>query len=129
MKTISQEAIFKVKPQEVYNAFMNSKKHAEFTGALAKIDDEVGGEFEVWDGYATGKNIELVPGKKIVQTWRASDWPKGIESEITIDLIPEDNATKLIFNQKNIPDEFLLDVEQGWQDYYWKPMKEYLELN
>lgn len=125
MKTISQEVILSASPKEVYDAFMDEKKHAELTGAEAKIDKNVGGKFEVWDGYATGKNIELIDSKKIVQSWRASDWPEGIISEITIELVPENGKTKLIFNQKNIPDDFADEVEQGWKDFYWQPLQEY----
>lgn len=127
MKSISQEIIIAASPQEIYDAFMDSKKHAGFTGSEARIENKIGGSFEVWDGYATGVNKELVPGKKIVQSWRASDWPEGEESEITINLIPEGNKTKLKFLQTNIPDDFYSDVKQGWIDYYWEPLKKYLE--
>lgn len=127
MKNIEQEAVIPASPEEVYNAFMESAKHAEFTGSSASIENRVGGSFEVWDGYASGKNIELIPGKKIIQSWRASDWPEGQFSEITIDLVAQGNKTKLKFSQKNIPDEFAADVEQGWQDYYWEPLAEYFE--
>jgi activator of HSP90 ATPase len=127
MKNISQIVLIPAAPNEVYESLMNEKKHAGFTGAAAKIDNRVSGEFEVWDGYATGRNIELIPGKKIVQTWRASDWPEGQESEITIELSEKDGQTELKFNQKNIPDDFAADVEQGWQDFYWQPMIQYLK--
>jgi len=127
MKNISQTESFEAAPIEIYNAFMDEKKHAEFTGSSAVIDNKVGGKFEVWDGYASGKNIELTPGKKIVQTWRANDWPEGVESEITLKLSEENGKTKLAFSQTGIPDEFADDVEQGWIDFYWQPLKEYLK--
>ena len=127
MKSITQTETFDALPAEVYDAFISDTKHAVFTGASAKIDGSVGGSFEVWDGYASGKNIELTPGKKIVQSWRASDWPQGVESEITLDLSKEGNKTKLKFSQTGIPDEFADEVEQGWIDFYWQPLKEYLE--
>ena len=112
MKNIKQTEIFDATPFELYNAFIDEKKHAEFTGATAKIDNKIDGSFEVWDGYASGKNIELIPGKRIVQTWQASDWPEGIESEITLELSEQDSKTKLEFSQTGIPDEFADDVEK-----------------
>ncbi|MEI8061582.1 MAG: SRPBCC family protein [Candidatus Berkelbacteria bacterium] len=127
MKNIAQTEIFDAEPVQVYGVFMNAQSHAAFTNAAARIDDKVGGEFEVWDGYATGKNLELIPNKKIVQSWRASDWPEGIESTITIELSVDNGKTKMEFTQTGIPDEFAADFEQGWTDYYWQPMKEYLE--
>lgn len=81
--------------------------------------------FSVWDGYATGKNIELDPGNKIVQSWRASDWQEGIESEVTYILQENNDETIIDFHQTGIPDEFYNDIKQGWEDYYWQPLKTY----
>jgi activator of HSP90 ATPase len=68
-----------------------------------------------------------VPGKKIVQTWRASDWPDGVESKVTIVLSQEDESTRLEFNQTGVPDDFYNDIKQGWQDYYWHPLQTFLD--
>ena len=129
MKSIRQTETFNAPAAEVYSAFIDEKKHAAFTGASAKINASVGGSFEVWDGYASGKNLELTPDKKIVQSWRASDWPEGVESKITLELSEEGGKTRLHFSQTGIPDEFADDVEQGWTDFYWQPLKEYLSKN
>jgi uncharacterized protein YndB with AHSA1/START domain len=59
----------------VYDALMSSRHHAKFTGAPASISKKEGGSFSVFGDYATGNNLELIPGKKIVQTWRADNWP------------------------------------------------------
>ncbi len=127
MKTIKQSVTIKASPHEVYEALMDSKKHAEFTGGDAEISREVGGKFTAYDGYAEGTNIELVPDKKIVQTWRASDWTPGHYSEVTYSLEDVDGKTRLVFTQTGVPDEQYEDVSQGWRDFYWKPMKKMLE--
>lgn len=80
---ISQTVHFKVQPDTLYDIFMDEKKHGAFTGAKAMIDARVGGRFSVWDGYAKGEFITLTKGKKIVQTWAASDWPDGAVSRVT----------------------------------------------
>jgi uncharacterized protein YndB with AHSA1/START domain len=69
-KDINQTVVFKTTPHEVYEALMDSKKHAAFSGGAAKISRAVGGEMMAYDDYITGKNIELIPDKKIVQDWR-----------------------------------------------------------
>ncbi len=66
-KNINQTVTFKTTPHEVYEALMDSKKHAAFSGGAANISRAVGGEMMAYDGYIAGKNIELVPDKKIVQ--------------------------------------------------------------
>jgi activator of HSP90 ATPase len=126
-KTIKQSVTIKTTPHEIYEALMDSKKHAKFTGGKASISREVGGKFTAYDGYAEGVNVELVPDKKIVQTWRADDWPEGQYSQVTFLLTKVEGGTRLTFTQTGVPEEQYEDVGQGWRDYYWKPMKEMLE--
>ncbi len=74
---IKQKAVIPAEPEEVYEAFMDAKRHSEFTGSEATCDARVGGSFTAWDGYISGKNIELEKEKKIVQQWIMTDWPEG----------------------------------------------------
>ncbi|MBI3232331.1 MAG: SRPBCC domain-containing protein, partial [Candidatus Doudnabacteria bacterium] len=62
---------------------MDSKKHSAITGGAASISRKIGGKVSAYDGYISGKNVELVADKKIVQTWRASDWEDGHFSLVT----------------------------------------------
>ena len=126
-KTIKQSVTIKAKPHDVYEALMDSKKHARFTGGKAVISREVGGKFSAFDGYSEGVNLELIPDKKIVQSWRAEDWPEGHYSTATFALKEVAGGTNLAFTQTGVPEEFLDDIAQGWRDYYWAPMKEILE--
>src|SRR3989344_5153900 len=119
---INQTVFLEAPPEKVYDCLMNQKKHSEFTDANAKIDKRVNGSFSVWDGYATGKTLELVLNKKIVQSWRASDWPKNVFSTVTFKFSEKDNGTILAFTQVGIPEEFEKDIEKGWEDFYWKPL-------
>jgi activator of HSP90 ATPase len=126
-KTIKQTVTIKASAHDVYEALLDSKKHASFTGSEAVISRKVGGKFTAYDGYAEGVNLELVPDKKIVQSWRASDWPEGHYSKATFAFQATTGGTKLTFTQTDVPEEFAVDVSRGWQDYYWAPMKEMLE--
>lgn len=126
-KTIKQTVDIKADPKDVYDAFMDPKKHGKFTGGKAKISNKVGGKFSVFDGYAEGENVELEPGKKIVQTWRASDWPEGHMSKITIKLAKKGKGTKLTFTHTGVPEDFFEDITQGWIEYYWEPIRQLLE--
>jgi len=126
-KTIRQTVDIKADPKDVYDAFMDPKKHAKFTGGKAKISNKVGGKFSVFDGYAEGENVALEPGKKIVQTWRASDWPEGHMSKITIKLTKKGKGTKLTFTHTGVPKDFFEDITQGWVEYYWEPIRQLLE--
>ena len=126
-KVIKQTAEFAATPHQVYEALMDSAKHSKFSGGEATISRKVGGKFTAYDGYAEGKNLELIPDEKIVQSWRASDWPEGHNSEITFELTKTKTGTKLAFTQTDVPAEFYDDIAQGWIDWYWRPMKKMLE--
>lgn len=128
-KIIKQSATFKAPPHEVYEALMDSRKHARFTGGKASISREVGGKFTAYDGYIDGVNLELVPDQKIVQSWRASDWPEKHYSTVTFALKELNSGTRLTFTQTGVPEEFYEEIKQGWHDYYWNPMKQLLEKN
>ena len=125
-KSIRQTAVFKAGPKEIYELLMDSKKHSAFSGGAARISRKVGGRFTAYDDYASGVNVKLVPGKLIVQTWRASDWPKAHYSTITFQLEKKGTGTKLTFIQTGVPIDQYEDVKQGWKDWYWEKMKEYL---
>jgi uncharacterized protein YndB with AHSA1/START domain len=75
-ETIRQKVLIPATPIEVYEAFIDAKKHSKFTGSKATIDPKVGGEFTAWDGYISGKNLELQDGKRIVQEWITTEWPR-----------------------------------------------------
>jgi activator of HSP90 ATPase len=126
-KPIKQTVTFKATPHEVYEALMDSAKHAAFSGGAAKISRAVGGEYMAYDGYITGKNIELVPDKKIVQSWRAVDWDEGYFSTITFEFTPVQEGTRLDFTHVDVPDGTEAEFTQGWIDNYWEPMKCFLE--
>ena len=138
MKTIKQQVFINATPREVYEAYVDAKKHAVFTGANVKFEAKAGGKFDIWDGELTGENVKLVPGKKIVQKWRANDWPEGHYSDLKIELFGEGDGrrpggrsgsegTKLKLTQENVPDDKAEDIDSGWHEYYWEPMKEYFK--
>tara|TARA_Y100000034_G_C6676075_1_gene297025 strand:- start:98 stop:496 length:399 start_codon:yes stop_codon:yes gene_type:complete len=127
MKTINQTIKFKAKPSEVYEALMDSKKHSEFTGDEAEISKEVGGKIKAYGDYIEGENLELIENKKIVQKWRTSEWEEGKFSKVIFEFEETEEGTELKFTHEDVPDDSYEDLKQGWEDYYWEPLKEYLE--
>jgi len=126
-RSIKQTVTIQATPQDVYEALMDSRRHAKFTGGGARISRKVGGRFSVFDGYAEGKNLNLAAGRKIVQTWRAYDWPEGHFSTVTFALATAGCGTRLTFTQANVPSKHVQSIRKGWTDFYWKPLKAMLE--
>lgn len=116
---------FPVDPLVVYKAWLDSAEHSEMTGGEAECSDQEGEVFSAWDGYVTGRNIELIPGRKIVQSWRTAEFKaRDEDSELIIEVRKADEGCELILRHKNIP-EGQPDYQQGWIDNYFVPMKTY----
>jgi activator of HSP90 ATPase len=127
MKTIVQKVMFRTTPKGLYDIFLDSKKHTEATGGKATASNKVGGSFKAWDGYHWGKNLALVPGRRIVQTWRNLDFKKGEpDSILLLDFQKKGKGSELTMVHAMLPDR-MGDLAQGWRDYYWKPMAKYLK--
>lgn len=108
---------------------MDSKRHSKLTESKVKISREVGGSFSIFEGSLSGKNLELIQDKKIVQSWRSDgeNWPKGYYSKITLVLEPVQDGTLVKFMHVDIPEASYDSVKEGWDMYYWEPLKEMLE--
>ncbi len=126
-RTIRQQVTFKARPHELYELLMDDKKHGQFTRSKTTISRQVGGKISSGDGYIEGINLELVPDKRITQSWRGSDWPEGHYSKATWDFTLVASGTRMVFTQSGVPDDQYEPIAQGWRDFYWEPMKEALE--
>ncbi len=125
-KPIHQEIDFKASPKRIYEALMNDKEHGEFTGGPAKISRDVGGAFSCHGGMVVGRNVELVPNKRIVQAWRIGDWDDGVYSIVRIELKEQGSETRLILDHSGFPEGAGEHLEGGWHKMYWEPLRDYL---
>ncbi len=124
-RPVHQEVEFDVPPRVVYDAYLDSREHSRFTGQRARMNRREGGSFEAGDDYITGYNLELVPGRRIVQAWRGSDFPEGVYSVLSLELKPRGKGTRLTVDQVGVPDALRDSIDEGWHEFYWGPMKEY----
>jgi activator of HSP90 ATPase len=126
--TIRQKVLIPTEPDKVYEAFIDGKKHSAFTGSRATCDPKVGGKFTAWDGYISGKNLELEKGKKIVQEWITTEWPKGYPpSKLELSFEKAENGTEILMIHSGVPAEQAAEIEQGWTGFYWQPLEEYFK--
>jgi activator of HSP90 ATPase len=116
---------FPVPASTLYRAWLDSEQHSAMTGGEAECSDKKDGEFSAWDGYISGKNLLLKKGKRIEQSWRTTDFKKGDpDSLLSLTFEDDDNGGKIILEHSKIP-KGQPDYEQGWEDYYFKPMRDY----
>ena len=129
---IRQEIDFNASPQRIYEVLTDEKRFGAFTGAPAEIDGHAGGAFSAFGGFITGRNVELVPNKRIVQAWRVKVWPEGLYSIVAFELTPNGSqGTRLVMTHDGFPDGMRAHLngeekDGGWHRQYWEPLKKYL---
>ncbi len=123
MKTIRQTATIRgATPHDVCETIMDSKLHSKLARQPTKVSRRVGGAFKVGHDLE-GKNLKLTKDRRIVQTWRANNWPKGTYSKATFAFARAAGATRVTFTQTGVPDLFYGEIARGWRDYYWNPLR------
>src|SRR4030067_2531772 len=122
IKTIKQKIIIPTSPDALYEAFMDAKIHSAFTGSKATCDPKIGGKFTAWDGYISGRNLELEKGKKIVQEWITTEWPQDYPpSKLELTFNQVDGNTEIIMVHSNVPADQANELLEGGTAFYWKP--------
>jgi uncharacterized protein YndB with AHSA1/START domain len=131
--SIRKEVTFPVSPDRVYQLFTDDKIFAAATGRAAKIGNKEGSEFSIFGDFISGRQIELVPGKKIVQSWRFAAWGPGVHSRVSLSLSASGTGTKLVLEHDSIPDgkspEFPTweeHISTNWPVFYFEPIAKYL---
>ena len=123
---IQQSVRFRTSPQTLFDLYLDSRRHSLSTGAPATMSRKVGGKFEAFEGQLEGKNLLIVPGKQIVQLWRATHWKKADWSILILTFSPVAGGAQVDLVHVGVPAYDHKGVGKGWPQYYWHPWKKYL---
>jgi activator of HSP90 ATPase len=116
MKTFKKTFIINAEASDIYSALTNPYTIELWSGYPAVMSEVPGSEFSLWEGDITGKNIEFVKDRKVVQEWYFDDQP---EKSVVIILIQPDRENSVVtVEHSNIPDEDFADIAEGWREYY-----------
>ena len=126
MKNFKKYFVIPAEPEEVFYALTNPFTIELWTGYPATMNTEVGTEFSLWEGDITGKNIEIITNKKIVQEWYFGDQPE--KSIVTIKIFENKKGTQLEVIHQNIPDQDFENIVEGWNEYYIGAIIEFFEV-
>lgn len=117
---------FPTRPSEIYAAWLSSEGHAAMTGSPASIHENAGEAFSAWDGYISGRTLALVPNQRILQAWRTSEFPKDApDSSLEILLEEVAGGTRITLVHSDMPEDQVDAYRHGWEDFYFKPMRQY----
>lgn len=110
--------------ERLYRGWLDPKEHAAFTGAGVTSTPKVGGKFTTFDGYASGKYLELAPHDRIVMSWRASDFPEGApDSRVEVLFQPASGGTRVTILHGELPPGTEDEFRKGWRRFYEVPMR------
>lgn len=127
VKAIHHELDLKAGSQRIYETLLDSREFTAFSGGrAAEIHREVGGSFSIFAGHIVGRNLELIPARRIVQAWRVVPWPEGVYSIARFELQNQGSGTRIIFDHTGFPADLAEHLERGWQENYWKALRSYL---
>ncbi|HVH41475.1 MAG TPA: SRPBCC domain-containing protein [Labilithrix sp.] len=111
-------------PTTLYLAWLNAEQHSAMTGGVAKIDSQVGGKFTAWNGYITGKLVILDLGRRIVMSWRTTDFPRDDpDSRVELHLEALGGSTRLTVLHTDIPEGQSEKYRETWNEKYFTPMR------
>jgi uncharacterized protein YndB with AHSA1/START domain len=124
--SLSISEVIPATAERIYEAWLSSDEHTAFTGDKAVVEPYVGGKHSTFDGYAVGQTVELQPGRRIVQTWRAEDFPIGSpDSRVEVTLEETVGGTMVTILHTDIPSGQGSSYRDGWVKYYLEPLKGY----
>jgi activator of HSP90 ATPase len=125
--TIQQSVVLPAKPKELFDTYLDSKKHTAVTGGKARISRKVGAKFTVWNGVLSGHNLLIVPGRMIVQAWRSVHFKRSDpDSILVLEFSKAPGGGRINLVHAIVPPQDHKGVKGGWPKYYWKPWKKYL---
>jgi uncharacterized protein YndB with AHSA1/START domain len=124
--SLSISEVIPAPAERIYAAWLSSDEHSAFTGDKALVEPFVGGKHSSFDGYAFGQTVELQPGRRIVQTWRAEDFPIGSpDSRVEVTLEETVGGTMVTILHTEIPSGQGSNYRDGWLKYYLEALKGY----
>ena len=116
MKDYKKYYIIEAEPEEIYAALTNPFTIELWSGYPAVMSEEPGSEFSLWEGDISGRNIEFIKDRKVVQQWYFGDQTE--ESVVSITIVGRGENSEVTVEQTNIPDDEFKDIAEGWREFY-----------
>ncbi|MGH8676831.1 MAG: SRPBCC domain-containing protein [Burkholderiales bacterium] len=105
-------------PERLYEMYLDSSLHAEFTGAPVTIGSTPGAEFRAFGDMLSGRMLHTSPKRLIVQSWRAFHWkPQDLDSILILTFWPDPAGGRIDLMHVNVADHDVEGVSEGWKKY------------
>ena len=116
MKTFKKTFKINAESSDIYSALTNPFTIELWSGYPAEMSTEPGSEFSLWEGDITGRNLEFIHDKKVVEEWYFAD--QAEKSIVTINIVPDGENSQVTVEHTNIPDIEFAEISEGWREFY-----------
>lgn len=126
-KLVKQSITLPASARDLYAMYLSPKKHGAITGGKVTIGSRPGSNFHAFGGALSGRVLQTIPGRLIVQAWRSSGFKKGdVDSTLILRFTPSGRRGRVDLMHVNVPNHDYNGVNKGWKRYYWQPWRKYL---
>jgi activator of HSP90 ATPase len=111
----------------LYRMYLDKKQHTAITGAPVQIAARAGAAFKAFGGALSGRILQVVPNRLIVQSWRSTQFGRrDLDSTLVLSFWPAKSGGRIELTHVNVADSDFAGVSEGWSKYYWIPWRAYL---
>jgi len=122
--TLNETFEFNTSAEQLYQTFVDPQRVAAFTRAPPKqFESKEGGKFSLFGGNVEGVFKVLEQEKKIIQSWRLADWPKGHFSTLTLVFDQGTDTTSLRLTWDGVPVGQEDVTKRNFGEYYVRSIK------
>ncbi len=111
---------------QVWQALTDATVIEHWTTGPAHMDPKAGGKFSIYDGDVHGITTECVPEQLLRQDWQGDDHPDRTY-DVTFRFHAPDAQTTTVTVVHTASRDDYDSMRDGWQEYYFKPLKQLLE--
>ena len=126
-RSLQQTVRLAAPPDELFDSYLDPRRHAAITGQPVRIGATPGCEFSAFGGMLSGRIVAVIPKRLIVQTWRSQHFGAQDPDSILVLSFSGDRAYGQIdLVHVNVADQDFDDVSKGWETFYWAPWRKFL---
>jgi activator of HSP90 ATPase len=126
MASIIRQAVeLPAPPERLFETYLDSRAHAAVTGGKVVVSARPGSRFSAFDGMITGRTLQALPGRLVVQSWRSANWrPDDPDSLLVLAFGPGRRGVgRIDLLHVGVPDHDADGVTRGWRSHYWRPWR------
>ena len=130
-RVIRQSVLLGASSDALFDAYLDRRGHAAVTGGKVIVSSRLGSPFKAFDGVITGRTLEVLPKRLIVQSWRSAGWhADDPDSILVLAFSPGRRAGtgRIDLTHIGVPRHDHDGVVKGWRSYYWRPWRTLLKM-